>query len=300
MASANRRAAPGANAQGSTEPESSRVEDVSRRPVDARAVWLKLRPSLDALDPTAVLPLRGNLQLAATMVLGVVEVCRRPDVRERFERLAKAGFFSMATLDEMERGAHACVYTASRHRLASGTRLSARISDTLDADSRELRDRMFSCAEHTLDDVPEGKRIVDEVRPGSGYLDRANDLIALAELYHRFPEVVRLDGKKFRAGDETEAMHLAAEIFRELGIGERADDIDWYDQQHRAWVYLAQRYLQARRWGVALFEADGETMFPDLHASSRAPWGSRREQSAQDDTPANDGAKPAETPASNR
>ena len=71
------------------------------------------------------------------------------------------------------------------------------------------------------------------IRPGTGYVDRANDLLGLADIYRARPAAVRLDGKMFRATDEADARKYAADIFDAMGVGPQTEGTDWYDQRHR-------------------------------------------------------------------
>jgi hypothetical protein len=236
-----------------------------------------VRPLLDGLDGTTLQSLRGDLQRAALKALGVASRCRQPHVRDGFSRLASVGLFDMAHLDELDEVATAALYASAMHKNVRASRRETRVSSALDEASLALRTRMFACASHTLDDVPKARRTLDEVRAGKGYLDRANDLVALASLYRTYPELVKLDGKKFRETDAAEAMRLAGEIFR--GLGRRdptVEGIDWHDQQRRVWTLLVTRYRAIRRWGMALFPDEADALFPDLVAASRSAWGTRR------------------------
>ncbi len=113
------------------------------------------------------------------------------------------------------------------------------------------------------------------IRPGSGYLDRANDLMGLADIYRDRPREVRLDGKLFKETDEADARKLASQIFEQMGLGEQIEGINWYDEQHRSWVHMDTIYADVARWGRALdADASPNTLYPDLRGASRAPWGS--------------------------
>jgi len=267
--------------------------EVTRRVENARVLWDARRPMLLQLDPKAVAPLPGNLQLAAVAGLRVATWCGDRSRRAHFELLASVGLFDLAHLDRLDEAATLALYASSRYKTLKSLRSSARLSADFDADSKALRDRMFSCAEHTLDDVPAAVRVIDKVRPGAGHLDRANDLVALADLYREHPTVVRLDGKKFREGDEEAALAAAEAIFRALGVDAKSSGTHWRDLQHRAWVNLATRYREVRRWGVALFADEGpDALFPDLVAASRSP----RDAASKDEDDGEEPDAPSDEP----
>lgn len=270
--------------------------EVARRVENARVLWDARSPMLLQLDPKAVGTLSGNLQLAGVTGLRVATWCGDKARRARFELLASVGLFDLADLDQLDEAATLALYASSRYKTVKGLRGSARLSPEFDVESRTLRDRMFSCAEHTLDDVPAAVRVIDKVRPGVGHLDRANDLVALADLYREYPTVVRLDGKKFREKDEEKALAAAEAIFRALGVDPKSSGTNWRDLQHRAWVNLATRYRAVRRWGVALFaDEDTDALFPDLVAASRSARESAKDDAGDEepDAPADEPVKPA-------
>ena len=248
---------------------------------DDRAAWEALRPVLAALDPASSSALRGNLQLAGITALRVAAYVARPEMRSRFALLAQVKFFDMANLDGIATAARAAIYCSHRYKLTHATRSEARLTPELDGASTALRNRMFALVEHNLNDDPKIAPRIDAIRPGTGYLDRANDLSGLADIYRDRPEVVRLDGKWFRATDEAAARAMSAQIFAVLGVGIPVDGVEWFAEQHRAWVNLNACYSQVARWGRAL-DADGspDELFPDLRGASRAAWGSRSREAA--------------------
>lgn len=261
-------------------------------PAGSRDVYEALAPTLSSLDPASLTPLKGNLQLAAMAALSTATFVERPEVRARFALLSSVGLFDLALLDQIRPAALAAIYANHKYKLTSSTQSSAKVTPELDAKSLDVRDRMFSCAEHTLDDDAEIVPRIDAIRPGSGYLDRANDLTALADIYRDRPAAVRLDGKKFRATDEAEARSFAQKLFEALGVGVKVDGADWYRQQHLTWVNLSNVATEISRWGRALYAHDNpDARFPDLVGASRAPWGSVRRPVKTEPTPPVDGPK---------
>ena len=287
---------PAPKAPPQTPAEAASPPDEGAAPLaDERAHYEGCLAALAALDPSAETPLKGNLQLAALAALRVAAFCRKPAVRAEFAKLAQVGLFDLATLDALERAARAAIYAHHRHRLTSGSQSTAKVSPALDLASSDVRDRMFSCAEHNLSDDPEMLKLINIIRPGTGYVDRANDLMGLADIYRARPAAVRLDGKKFRATDEVDARKHAADLFEAFGLGPQTEGTNWYDQQHRTWVNLATLYAPVARWGKPLFakRADVDALFPDLRGASRAPWGSvSRTESDEEKKPADPPANP--------
>ena len=287
---------------------SSRPSENLREPIasdpaalpDNRAAWETLHPTLQALDPKSALPLRGNLQLAAVAALGTAAYVARPEVRARFTLLSKVGLFDPALLDALPVAARAAIYANHVHKLTTAAESNAKVSADLDAQSKELRDRMFDLVEHTLRDDADIARRIKIIRPGTGYIDRANDLTALADIYRERPARVRLDGTLFREKDEAAARKLAGDIFTAFGLGKVVNGVDWYDEQHRAWVHFEATYREIARWGHALdADASPDELYPDLHGASRSPARPRRPAPEATTEPAatGDAATPTKKPA---
>jgi hypothetical protein len=82
----------------------------------------------------------------------------------------------------------------------------------------ELRARMLRCADYQLDDEREQRELA-RIRSGSGHVDLADDLSALARLYEIHQKALAKDQKSFRAEDAGAARALASSIQEHLGKG---------------------------------------------------------------------------------
>ncbi len=254
---------------------------------DNRRAWEALQAVILATPDDGATMLKGNLQRASIAALRVATLAQTPTLRAGFEKLSQVGLFDLTDLEQLTATARAALYACHRYHLSRATRSEALVPKSLDATSLTVRNRMFAVAEHNLSDDPEIAARIDQIRPGVGYLDRANDLVGLADIYRDRADVVRLDGKHFRATDEADARSLASELYEALSAGTPTEL--WYTRQHRAWVRLDALYRRVARWGTALDDSpEVDTRFPSLRTAARNSAGARD----QDEAPVDDGDHP--------
>ena len=193
-------------------------------------------------------------------------------VRARFVEASRceALHFSVGDLAKLEQASRAAWYVRHRALLAAGTSSEAKTPPELDRESKELRDRMFKCAEYMLEDDVDAMKVIDEVRPGSGYLDRANDLYALAELYAKHRDTLARDGRNWRKGDAAKARRLHGALLEALGLSPLTHGVDWVSMCTRAWHLLRVTYDEVESVGRCLFRhEDPDRLFPNLVAAAR-------------------------------
>ena len=259
----------------------------------ADAAFQSLQPSLLAIDPALLSPLKGDLQRAAIAALGVALWAQTDEPRARFADAAtcKSLRFDPASIKRLESAALAAWYIRHHALLSAGTSSEAKLPADLDARSAEVRNRMFKCAEYNLDHDADAVRVIDHVRPGAGYLDRANDLYALANLYRQHGRVLADDRRHWRADDEKAARGLYAEILHGLGLVPGTDGIDWIEMGARAWHLLRTTYAEVATVGACLYRHEpADALFPNLVAVSRAP---ASPSAAAEPTDSAEPAKPA-------
>ena len=201
--------------------------------------------------------------------------------------------FKLSSIALLERASLAAWYVRHHALLSSGTTSEAKISADLDARSLEVRNRMFKCAEYNLDDIPEAVKVINVVRPGSGYLDRANDLYALANLYATYRTHLSDDKRNWRVDDEKKARALYVEILGELGLVAGAEGVDWVEMGARVWYVLRNVYAEVEAVGRCLYRDENpDRLFPNLVAVSRDARSPSKSEPKAPVTPPADPSKP--------
>jgi hypothetical protein len=249
--------------------------------------------SNDSLDNVIV-----DVQIAAITALAVARAVDADAVlRARFEALAKVDEFDLSKLDGLATAALAAWFARHMYLLASATRTEAQLPVSLVATATTLKTRMMQVVEYHLGDHPVAGRIVAAIRSGTGYMDLANDLVALGRLYRDYVGLLEHDRKGYQAADQGLAAQTGDQILTLLK-GSAPEERKWADRQARAWTLLKSDYAEVSAAGRYLkrHDSDVETAFPSLIAASRAA-ASRSTTTGEPATPPAQGGAEGEPPA---
>lgn len=252
------------------------VEPLSPHP--AEAAFNALRERLDALPVSEVTQPNFNLQEGAVVALAADALLREPGARAKVEALGNAGLADTGLLDGLATVARAAWFVRHKLSLAEGTHSDASLPQKLVAEVTEVRKRMLKTLSYQLEDDADAQRMLAAIREGSGYLDAANDLLALAKMYDDYEEQIKNDSKNYVATDAETARGLTDKVIATLGGPTTPESQRWRNYQARAFTLLHKHHTEAVRVGrFLLYYADGEALFPTIFAAVRSPG--RRQQS---------------------
>lgn len=211
-----------------------------------------------------------DLQSAAAVVLSWVGQLSTSTFAPRVKRLATAGEVPEALLEDAATLSWAAIHVRRQQLLALGAHSEARIPAELDARTSAVRDRMLRVCEYLFaDDLVLGPKVT-HIRQGSGYLDRANDLDDLADLYAARHDTVSSDRKHYRADDLADARALAAQLYAALAPGAPAEALVWSARAAKVWPLLQATATELQRVGRFLIPGEeGERAFPSLVSAAR-------------------------------
>jgi hypothetical protein len=234
-----------------------------------------------------------DLQDAGLVTIALAERLGTPEYTTRIKNLEG--------IDEVERGllakattlGWASVHARRKFVLQTETQSEAKIPVALREESRAVRDRMMNLVSYHFDDHAELGPVVSYLRSGAGYLDRANDLEELADLYREQRAVVERDPKHYRSTDEADARSLAQSLYRALGLNPTDNEHDWAALQGELWPELKSAYDELRR--VGLFLSRDESLFPRLITAVRTRRASSG-SSVEDEKPADPSQNPVPAP----
>lgn len=239
---------------------------------DGEAALAAIEPKLLALPSDSITYVNVDVQVAAVAARGVARtISKDATLRARFEALAAAKEFDLAHLKGLETGALAAWFARHRLLLASATQSEAQLPASLVAAAMTLKARMMRVVEYHLGDHPKAGPIVAAIRAGTGYMDLANDLIALARLYKTYAKLLAHDKKDYQATDQNLAAKTGDQIVVLLE-GSTPEQRKWADLQARAWTWLNRAYDEVSEAGRYLkrHDADVDSAFPSLVTASRA------------------------------
>lgn len=223
-------------------------------------------PELEELAPDELITPRVDMLVASAIAYAIA---MRDVAASRRERLSAIGsVFDVAVIERMPMRSLAAFHARRKQSIALDAATSSRVSEASLRDAQACRCRMLRVLCYYFDDQPNYARRFEAIYSGTGYLDLANDLFALAELYED-PEIRTLiasDPKHYRREDPKLAQRLAAELLHGIGLGRDGDAAHWTDLARRAWTLLSNDYGTLRAAGKLVFrhDEDVDASYPPL------------------------------------
>lgn len=241
----------------------------------AEKAYRAVEPRLLALPREQLVTVNVDVQIAATVALGVVNGITAKE-KKRFERLASIDELDPKALPDLPIVARAAFHARRMFLLASATSSEAILPASVAEAATRLKTRMMRVVEYYLADHPVAGPQIVAIRAGTGYLDLANDLLALAKLYKDYGATLATDRKDYKKSDAKLARELGDDIVERLGGGVTGEARSWQDRQTRAFKLLLDVYGEVQAAGVFLFRHEGgEERFPSLIAAARSAAASR-------------------------
>ena len=239
-------------------------------PTAAQAAYERLAPRLHAISRDALIPVRGDVQVAAAFALGVARIIGEPRLRARFVKLGETGEFKEACAAELGEVALCAWYARHRFLLAGAARPPAKMPVMLVDEALALRRRLLAVAEGPLRDGWSALMEMEILALEASCEELAGDLLVLSTICARSVEVFPEDDRAFLEREAQRAREVGEEILRRT-TGASAEDPDcWGGMVQRAWTLLACTYDEVRRAGRFLFPGrDGERRFPALVVVAR-------------------------------
>jgi hypothetical protein len=239
--------------------------------VVAKALVESYRPRLAAIDPERILTPRLDIDVAAGVLLSVhATLTQAPGLHAQLEQLHAAGVLDLAAVDSLKDVTFVLMFAHREATEAGAFKSSAKIPEALDVASAKLEGEMQSVTEHNFRGHDVYGPVLDQLRPGHSYLDRANDLLGYTKLYEAEPGVVSKD-TKYKATHVAEARKLAGEILAALSAAMTPKAREWYEFLERTWTLASKTYFEAQEVGRFLLRYDPrrEERFPSLYAAAR-------------------------------
>ncbi len=243
-------------------------------PEAARLAFEALLPLLDAQRD--VRTASTDIRRAIIHAAAIGRLVRKPDMKAEFESLPLRRF-DIQHVDRLERAALATWYTVLMLRRASVLSTGAKLPEELLAEGGALKQRMFKVVEYMLGHLKAIATELADIRGGKGYVDLAEDLMQLADLFEANATALAEDRAHYRVEDAVNAKKIAHGILLVLGDGRASDARYWTDYQALAWTLLVTTYEEVSAAGQWLFRHEnGESRFPSLYAVGRQPRRARR------------------------
>ncbi|MBK9260382.1 MAG: hypothetical protein IPM54_11170 [Polyangiaceae bacterium] len=247
------------------------VPEPQLSPHSTEAAFLALKPALDALPQSALRQPNFNLQQGALVALAAHGLLDKPEKQAILEALGKAGVVNVELVANLAMVARAAWFVRHKLDLAEAVHSDAALPAQLVTDALETRKRMLKVLEYHLDADAQAQGLLAGIRAGSGHVDLANDLIALADMYEDHENEIRSDKKNYRVADTANARKLADDIIGTLGGSTTPQTQEWRNYQARVFTLLEKHHEEAIRVGRFLYWYEGgDELFPTMFSAVRS------------------------------
>lgn len=248
-----------------------------------------LKAEYAKLPSTALSPINLDIPRAVAVVLGA-----EPRVRTLLPAMeAELKSPPKAATESLRQIALGAWYA---HLIAMPAKSGGSAKELLER-ATSLRARLLKAADALADAELVDGTVVARIREGSGNIDKANDLVALAALFSQSWDVIH-DKTAITREQVDEAALLGPSLLVALAEAPLPKSDDASDARQRAFSLLVSAYDEVRRaiTFVRWAEDDADTYAPSLYAKSRRrrPGGTEPETEGVD---GGDAGEPVASPA---
>ncbi len=263
----------------------------TKLPDDVNAIAERLlsdyRPRLFAIPPERVDTPRVDLNAVGLALLNVHALADAPPLKSLYAAAAERGEFNIENLDHLKNLGFILLHAYRLAEAEGAFNTEAKIPAAIDKESAQVESRIQRVCEHYfLDDSVIGPTL-RRLSSGTGYLDRAYDLLGYADIYETKKAIVSQDPVHYRPTDLADARRLASQILAALGGAMNPSARDAYDLLVRAWTFTRPVYFEVQELGLRFLRYDPkrDERFPSLFVVGRA-GGGRRKQKKDEPAPA--------------
>ena len=221
----------------------------------------RVRKEAEALREDELATINMDIPVAVSTALGALANVRA--MRE--EVVTELPKHPIESIDRLDTYAYAAWYA---HLLALPASTSPAIVKTLEDEATPLREDLLGDAESLARRKKLDAKTVAEIRAGSGQVDKANDLVALAALFtHKWADIhdkTTATEAEIQRAAELGPLLLAALGVREVGAATAPNEAA--DLRKRAFTLFVNAYDQCRRAAAYLRwdEGDADELVPSL------------------------------------
>ncbi|XYI00196.1 hypothetical protein ACMHYB_10785 [Sorangium sp. So ce1128] len=236
------------------------------------------RPRLTAITPERLEVPRVDVESVSRALLTVHALTQAPPLLALYRGAAAQGEFQLDNLDHLKALALILLHAYRQADAAGAFTSGAKLSAALDKESAEVESRLQKVCEHFFGDDPEIGPVLRRLSAGTGYLDRAYDLLGYADIYQAKHDVVSTDPVHYRATDLADARRLASQMLAVLGAALSPKAREAYDLLQRAWTLARPLYVEVQELGLRFLRYDPQrdARFPSLYVVGRAGQGRKR------------------------
>ncbi len=221
-------------------------------PAIAQAAFETIRKRLDELPAETVTHPRTDLQAAALAGLALVDIARVPQRKARFDKLP-ADEFSPTTIDDLEQVCCAAWFVQTRVQAETADDGGPKVEAALYEDSGTHLDNLLKLLDYHVG--TEVAAQLADIRSGTGYQDRASDLLRAATLFDTWEDELKADVRRYEASMAADARAYANAILAEIRASMTSAKT-WTEMRDRCWTLLLDLYKDVEDTGQWLFRKE--------------------------------------------
>lgn len=235
-------------------------------PAEAEAAFRSIERRLVKIGPGAALDATIDVDAAVRTALAAAAILGEPEVRGRILALAASGAIDQTEIDDLPVAARAAWHADRKLQSVLAARPEPVVPESLLEEAASRRTRMLEILEQSLAaDKPDVARQLAVLRNGQGYLDVANDLIALAAMFDVHRNALAASSAGVLPTDAKTARKTAEQLLVLVGGAGSAEREVWKRHRARTFALLLKVYEDVRRTGRFLFSGEGaDEKFPPL------------------------------------
>jgi hypothetical protein len=236
------------------------IEQTPPRAFDADAgasAFQQVEPLLRAMPAADLVAINANAQELAIAALALVDVAREP-ARLTALSMLPSSLFAADTIDQLETNALALWHAHVKLQTESAHTQGAKVDVAVyEASGRHLG-KMLKLIEYHMGNVPPVAVELADIKSGSGYQDRASDLVRAAALFDAHRAELQDDARYFSADDASVARGYAQTILDGVRASMGKSAAEWSDLRSRAHTRVVHLYGELKSAGEFVFRGQPE------------------------------------------
>jgi hypothetical protein len=215
----------------------------------------RLLPALRAMSDDEIVAVNMDAQEAAVVALALVDIAREPARHKLLQQLMPS-FLAADTVEQLELAAWTTWYAHAQLQSEQALAKAAKVDAATYEESGRLLAKMLRLIEYHVGDRAEVAKELADIRSGTGYQDRASDLVRAASLFERFESELEGDTRHYDRALAREARRYAQQIVENIRASLGTQAAEWLDLRSRAYSRMLALYGELQAAGDFVFRRD--------------------------------------------
>ena len=203
-----------------------------------------IRDTVAAVPEEKIAGLNIDLSQAAMAGLVLVDRAQEGGIAEKIAKLAPE-FIEVDLIAKLETVCLGAQHIVDRAATEEATTQTVKVDAVVFDRATSVKNRMIKCLSYMMEGTKSVEDEIADIKLGTGYMDLAQDLTRLANLYVNHGKVVSKDPKNYRDTDLAQARADADEV-RTQYRASKTQAAEWDRLRPRAYVEIVRLYTELR------------------------------------------------------